>query len=63
MNVCETKQQERAWAVHQWMQRNQDIEWCNQVGQIWLSNLWSTYNETTANCCNSNRYLDWLKRS
>lgn len=62
MKEYEERQQKRAWAIHQWMQRNQDIEWCNQVGQIWLSKLWSTYNETDFNN-NRLRFLDWMRAS
>ena len=62
MKEYEERQQKRAWAVHQWMQRNQGNSWCQQQGQIWLSNLWSTYNENDVND-NRLRFLDWMRAS
>jgi len=37
--MTEEQYQEKAFAILQWMNRNKDIEWCQTVGQVWMSSL------------------------
>lgn len=39
-NLSEEQIQKRAWAIYRWMKRNEDLTWCQQVGNHWLSKLW-----------------------
>lgn len=39
-SLSEEQIQERAWSIYRWMKRNEDITWCQQVGNHWLSKLW-----------------------
>jgi hypothetical protein len=38
--MTEEQLQEKAWAIHQWMDRNRHNHWVRRVGEIWLANLW-----------------------
>lgn len=40
MTITEEQLQAKAWSILLWMKLNNDNDWVQQVGKVWLSKLW-----------------------